>query len=127
MIVVTDRILDLGLVVERFGVREGTGSVAIHLAVVKPRAGDRPTAGIRFTRDGDPEGELRALEQRLRDRFDVEDVLLARRVGELRVGEVISLVAIAAAGRDDAFGACRAAVNGFKEMKGLGKQELYEG
>jgi molybdopterin synthase catalytic subunit len=52
----------------------------------------------------------------------VEDVSLVRRFGELRVGDVISLVVVAAARREDAFGAFSEAVQRFKKIRGLRKE-----
>lgn len=126
MIKLTDEPLDLGFVAEHFAIREGVGSVAVHFAVVKPIAEGRPTTGICFTATGDAEDELQDLERRLHAEWEVEDIVLVRRIGELRVGEVISIVVVAAARRKDAFGACGEAVERFKKIRGLQKEELFE-
>jgi molybdopterin synthase catalytic subunit len=99
--------------------------VLVHFAVVKAATDDRRTAGIRFQRAGEVEAEMQAIEDDLRRRYKLLDVLLVRRLGSLRVGEIISLVAVAAVARDDAFGACNDAITGFKKMKTLDKQELF--
>jgi len=104
---------------------EGAGSVVVHFGMVKPVAEDRRTRGIRFAPDGDLVGELRSLEAELRAKWQVTDVLLVRRMGELKVGEIILAAAVSAPGREAAFGACRDAVEGFKRMKRLRKQELF--
>ena len=104
---------------------QGAGSVVVHFGVVKPVAEDQRTRGIRFAPDGDLMGELRALETELRAKWELCDVLLVRRMGELPVGEIILAAAISAPGREAAFGACRDAVEGFKKMKRLRKQELF--
>jgi molybdopterin synthase catalytic subunit len=126
MIGLTAERLDPGTVAERLSIPRGSGSVVVHFAVAKSVVGARRTAGIRFSPAGDPEAELRALESELRAKWEAADVLLLRRTGEVRVGDVISVAAIAAPGRNNAFGACRDAVDGFKEMKGLLKEELFE-
>ncbi|OGP56210.1 MAG: hypothetical protein A2V67_04680 [Deltaproteobacteria bacterium RBG_13_61_14] len=105
--------------------QEGAGSVVVHFGLVKPVAEDRRTRGIRFAPDGDLVGELRALEAELRAKYELTDVLLVRRMGELKVGEIILAAAVSAPGREAAFGACRDAVEGFKKMKRLRKQELF--
>jgi len=53
----------------------------------------------------------------------VEDVLIVRRSGLLRVGDVMSLLAASAPRRGDAFGACQEGVGRLKEMKTLEKIE----
>ena len=104
---------------------QGAGSVVVHFGIVKPVAEDRHTRGIRFAPDGDLLSELRALEAELRKKWELTDVLLVRRMGELKVGEIILAAAVSAPGREAAFGACRDAVEGFKKMKRLRKQELF--
>jgi molybdopterin synthase catalytic subunit len=104
---------------------QAAGSVVVHFGIVKPVAEDQRTRGIRFAPDGDLISELRALEAELRAKWEVTDVLLVRRMGELKVGEIILAAAVSAPGREAAFGACRDAVEGFKRMKHLRKQELF--
>lgn len=126
MIELTDEPLDVKSVSGRLSVPDETGSLVVHFAVVKPFAEGKSTGGIRFTLTGDAEAELRRLESELREKWKLHDLLLLRRIGELRVGDVISVAAAAASGREAAFGACRDAVEGFKKMKGLAKEELFD-
>lgn len=125
MIELTDKPIDARTVFERLS-REAAGSVALHYAVVKPTAEGKKTGGILFGADGDVDAEMRAIEADMRDRFDVADVLLVRRLGELRVGDIISVAAVSAPGREAAFGACANAVERFKKMRCLKKRELFE-
>jgi molybdopterin synthase catalytic subunit len=104
----------------------GSGSIVVHFGVVKPVKDDRKTSGIRFTLDGDLEGELKNLENRIRGNWEVTDVLLIRRVGELRIGDVILVAAVSAPTRDAAFSACQDAVDNLKKIPGLKKEELFE-
>ena len=103
----------------------GAGSVVVHFGIVKPTAQDQRTRGIRFAPDGDLLSELRALEEELRKKWELTDVLLVRRMGELSVGEIILAAAVSAPGREAAFGACRDAVEGCKRLQRLRKQELF--
>ena len=103
----------------------GSGSILVHFAVVKAEAGDRATAGIHFEPENDIEAEMAAIEVELRSRWKLDVVLLVRRMGRLAVGEVISVAAVAAAGREEAFDACHQAISMFKKMKAVRKQELF--
>lgn len=105
--------------------RAGAGSVVVHFGVVKPVAEDQRTRGIRFAPEGDLLGELRSLEAELRAKYELTDLWLARRMGELKVGEIILAAAVSAPGREAAFSACRDAVEGCKKLKRLRKQELF--
>jgi len=125
MIELTDQAIDPQTIISRLSFQDA-GSVVLHFGVVKPVAQGESTQGLRFTPDGDLAGELRELEAELRARWEVTDVLLVRRMGQLKIGEIILAAAVAAPGREAAFGACRDAVEGFKKMKHLRKQELTE-
>ena len=102
-----------------------SGSVIFHYAVVKDRAGGKQTSGISFERNGDIELELSGIEADTRSRWDIDDILLVRRTGELRTGDLISLVAVSAAASGDAFEACRYGLESIKRMTTLKKKELY--
>jgi molybdopterin synthase catalytic subunit len=125
MVILTEQPLDPGRVYELLPFPDGSGSVLVHFGVVKAAVDDRRTRGIRFQRAGDSEAEMREIEKSLRSRWKLLDVLLMRRLGSLAVGEVVSLVAVAASGREDALGACGEAISAFKKMKTLDKQELF--
>jgi len=125
MIMVSEKPLDPGELIGRID-QAGAGSLVIHLGIVKPEpAGGGRSAGITFSRQGDLEGELAAIEAELRRSFPLTDVLLARRLGRLAIGDYILFVAAAAKDRDNAFAACRAALERAKGMKAIRKEEHY--
>jgi len=105
-----------------------SGSVVFHFGVVKPVAGGKKTSGIIFcpTDTGKLEKEIAGIEKAMRDKWPVNDVLLIRRVGTLSIGDIIMLAAVAAETREAAFDACRHAVESFKKIKNITKQELFE-
>ncbi|RJP69702.1 MAG: molybdenum cofactor biosynthesis protein MoaE [Candidatus Abyssobacteria bacterium SURF_17] len=125
MIEITDKALDPRAVYDRLS-HEAAGSVVVHIGVVKPVAQGRRTRGIRFAPKGDLAGELRSMEADLRSKWKLTDALLFRRVGELAVGDIILISAVSAPDREAAFDACREAVERFKRLECMQKQELYE-
>lgn len=125
MIELTENPIETGKIYEQMS-HKGVGSLVVHVGVVKPMVEDRKTGGIRLTPEGDPKKEMQKVEQELREKWDILDVLLIRRIGELRVGDVILVAAVAATSRGTAFDACRSAVEVLKEKRGLRKEELYE-
>jgi len=104
--------------------REGSGSALFHYAVVKSQAGDRVSTGIRFERNGDMEAELARISAEIKDRWNIDDVLLVRRIGTLTIGEVISVVAVSSPASQDAFEACRFGLERLKKMTSLRKTEM---
>jgi molybdopterin synthase catalytic subunit len=103
--------------------KETVGSVVLHFAVVREHTGDQVTQIIDFQRNGDIEKELKEIVDSLKDKYELEDVLIIRRLGALKVGEVMSLVAASAPHREDAFDACRHGVESLKKMKSIKKTE----
>lgn len=99
------------------------GSVVLHFALVREKTGDRVTRSIEFQLNGDAEAELESISDSIRHKWDIEDVLIIRRLGVLKVGEVMSLVAASAPHREDAFDACRYGVESLKKMKTISKTE----
>ena len=104
--------------------KKTAGSVVLHFAVVRERTGDQVTTSIEFQRVGDIESEIRAINERIRQQWKVEDVLIIRRIGLLRVNDVMSLVAASAPHREDAFDACRYGVESLKKMQTIRKIEV---
>lgn len=105
--------------------KQASGSVIFHYAVVKSRAGERQTSGIRFERGGDMESEMSEIEADIRKRWNIDDILLVRRLGLLRVGDLISLVAVCAGASNNAFEACRYGLERIRKMACIKKTELF--
>jgi molybdopterin synthase catalytic subunit len=123
MEIVTEAPLDPGRLFGQLR-KSGSGSILFHYAVVKSRAGDKVSAGIRFERNGDMEAELAGISADIKGRWPVDDVLLVRRIGTLDIGDVISLVAVSSPASHDAFEACRFGLERLKKMVCLRKTEM---
>ncbi|HPS59287.1 MAG TPA: molybdenum cofactor biosynthesis protein MoaE [Spirochaetota bacterium] len=124
MVIITENPPDPGKSYELLK-KKDSGSVIFHYAAVKSQAGDRQTSGIQFIRNGDMESELSGIEADIRNRWNVNDVLIVRRIGVLHIGDLISLVAVSSPSSDDAFEACRYGLGRIRNMRGLKKTELY--
>lgn len=106
--------------------KNGTGSVVLHFAVVKPQEGalGGTTSHIEFGTSGDAAAELEVIAAELQQEFSLDDVLLTRRIGRVALGEVISLVAASSPGSDNAFAACKAGIGRLKKMRSIVKNEV---
>jgi molybdopterin synthase catalytic subunit len=125
LIEVTESPINPGAIYERLKT-EDAGSVVFHFGVVKPLVEGKKTGGIEFAPNGDLEGEIAEIEKQMREKFSINDVLLIRRVGALSIGDIILAAAVAAETRGAAFDACRYAVESFKKLKRVKKEELFE-
>jgi molybdopterin synthase catalytic subunit len=70
------------------------------------------------------EKELEKLEKKARKRFDVDDVMIIHRYGNLKVGNNIVLIAVSSAHRKDAFRACEYLIDGLKKVAPIWKEGI---
>ena len=106
--------------------KQGSGSVLCHYALVKGHVGETLSKGILFERNGDIEAELAEISSDIINRWQIDDIVLVRRIGMLKTGEVISLVAVCAEASSDTFEACRYGLARLKKMTSLKKTEIVE-
>jgi molybdopterin synthase catalytic subunit len=125
ILAITREPIDPAAVYGRIG-RERAGSVVCHYAVVKKQTGPGgETSFIEFDVAPEAEEELAAIAAHLREKWQIEDLLLIRRVGRLGIGDIISLVAVSSPNSEDAFAACRLGIRRLKKMVSIVKKELY--
>jgi molybdopterin synthase catalytic subunit len=73
------------------------------------------------------ETEMDGIAEHLKSRWLLEDVLLIRRLGSLKTGEIIALVAVSSPNSKDAFAACEHAISHLKKMTTIDKKEISGG
>ena len=106
--------------------RRSAGSVLLHYAVVKADGGTgRASCAVDYFVGPETEAELATIASALKTRWPLQGVLLQRRGGRLAVGEIISLVAIAAEASSDAFAACQMGLELLKRMQTVRKSEVF--
>jgi molybdopterin synthase catalytic subunit len=105
--------------------RKSAGSVLFHYAVVKAQEGSEGvTCHIVYGVDGDAEEELRTIAADLAAAWNIEDLLLIRRIGRVGIGEIISLVAVSSPASEDAFAACKSGIGRLKKMRCIVRNEV---
>ena len=105
--------------------KDSAGSVLLHYAVVKETPHNQAsTTGVNYQRNGDMEAEMQAIAEHLREKWQLEDVVLIRRLGCLKAGEIISLVAASSPNSADVFAACQHGISHLKKMATFCKTEL---
>ena len=63
----------------------------------------------------------------LKTRYDVCEIAIHHRTGQVEIGEASVVIAVSAPHRQDALAACRDAIDTLKEQVPLWKKEIYEG
>jgi molybdopterin synthase catalytic subunit len=100
------------------------GGIAVFLGTARDRSKGRDVSGIKFEHyEGMAQKKLHEIrEQALKD-FDVIEVLIIHRYGDMQVGENIVLVIAAAEHRAEAFRACKWSIDELKQITPIWKLE----
>jgi molybdopterin synthase catalytic subunit len=105
--------------------KQTAGSVVFHFAVVRPTTENKTTNSIEFLAKGDVNEELCTISKEIREKWAIEDLLIIRRLGQLNIRDIISLVAVSSSHRQEAFDACHYGVNRLKKMSTITKKEAF--
>jgi len=107
---------------------DDAGAIATFVGTTRARSRGRDVIRLEYEAyEGMAEAEMERIASELRDRHDVIDVAIHHRVGPVEIGETSVVIAVSAAHRAAAFGACRDAIDTLKQTVPLWKKELYVG
>ena len=73
------------------------------------------------------ENILRQIVEEVRERWGIEDMAIAHRVGKLEIGEISLVVALASPHRKEAFEASQYAMDRIKTIVPIWKKEVFQG
>ena len=124
---ITDAPLDAGRLVEHVR-RDRAGAVALFYGVVRETNMGRRVLYLEY--DAYPEMAtkvMRQIAEEVAARWPVTEIAIQHRTGRLEIGETSLLVAVSAPHRKEAFEACQALVDRFKEVVPIWKKEVWEG
>jgi molybdopterin synthase catalytic subunit len=100
------------------------GGIAMFLGTARDRSKGRDVDGITFEHyEGMAQKRLREIRQRALKDFDVIEVLVLHRCGEIGIGENIVLIIVGAEHRAEAFRACKWAIDELKQITPIWKLE----
>lgn len=102
------------------------GGIDVFIGTVRNHSRGRPVNQLEYSAYI-PMAEklMSAIEQELRAKWIVEGVALVHRIGVLQVGDVAVVTAVSAAHRDNAFEACRYAIDRVKAVVPIWKREHF--
>jgi molybdopterin synthase catalytic subunit/molybdopterin converting factor small subunit len=100
------------------------GGIAVFLGTARDRSKGHEVSAIKFEYyEGMAQKKLREIRERALKDFDVIEVLIVHRYGDIEVGENIVLVIAAAEHRAEAFRACKWGIDELKQITPIWKQE----
>ena len=105
-----------------------SGAVALFYGVVRNHNKGRKVLYLEY--DAYPEMAtkvMRKIAEEMKERSPIDDVAIQHRTGRLEIGETSLLIAVSSGHRKEAFEACHALVDRFKEVVPIWKKEVWEG
>lgn len=100
------------------------GGISIFLGTARDRSRGRDVDSITFEHyEGMAQKKLREIRERALNDFDILELLIIHRYGEITIGENIVLIIAGAEHRADAFRACKWAIDELKQITPIWKLE----
>jgi molybdopterin synthase catalytic subunit len=106
--------------------RPSDGGVCLFLGVVRNENEGKPTVSIQYEAYGPmAESEMAKIARQIETKWPGVRLLMRHRTGRLEVGEVSVAIVATSPHRDEAFAACRAAIEGVKTTVPIWKKEFH--
>ena len=103
----------------------GAGGIALFAGAVRDSDDDRGVTGLSYTAHPSAEAELRRVAELVAEKFSVLGIAAVHRVGDLAVGDLAVVAAVAAAHRSEAFDACRELIDVLKASVPIWKHQRF--
>ena len=104
-----------------------SGCVVTYVGVIRDYSQGKPVISVEYQDSkGNAEKALQGIAEQARKRWRLENIAISHRIGELRVGEINLVVAVASAHRGEGFAACQYIIDQFKERRPTRKIERYQ-
>jgi molybdopterin synthase catalytic subunit len=119
--------LSLEAVVDEVATEEA-GAIATFVGTTRIHSRGRTVTQLEYEAyEGMAEGEMEAIADELKARYELCEIAVHHRIGRVRIGERSVVIAVSAPHRGDALAACKDAIDTLKERVPLWKKEVYEG
>jgi len=108
--------------------KDEAGAVALFYGVVRNENMGRKVLYLEY--DAYPEmatKQMRRIAEEALERWPITDIAIQHRTGRLEIGQTSLLIAVSSPHRKEAFEACHALVDRFKEVVPIWKKEVWEG
>jgi len=109
--------------------KDESGAVALFSGVVRNKNLGRRVLFLEYAAYPEmAERMMRQIADEIRERWpEITEIAMQHRTGRLEIGETSLLIAVSAPHRKEAFEACHALVDRFKEVVPIWKKEVWEG
>jgi len=101
------------------------GGMALFAGAVRNEDGGRSVARLSYSAHPTAAAVLREVVEKAVGEFPVHAVSAVHRVGDLEIGDIAVIVAVATRGRAEAFEACHRIIDDIKETVPIWKHQLF--
>jgi len=101
------------------------GGITLFAGAVRDSDHDRGVSALSYSAHPSAETELRRVAEALAEKFPVIGVAAVHRVGDLAIGDLAVVVAVACPHRAEAFDACRALIDELKATVPIWKHQRF--
>jgi molybdopterin synthase catalytic subunit len=103
----------------------GAGGIALFAGAVRYTDHEQGVTGLSYSAHPSAEAELWRVAELIADKFPVLGIAAVHRVGDLAIGDLAVVAAVACAHRDAAFDACRELVDVLKASVPIWKHQRF--
>jgi molybdopterin synthase catalytic subunit len=103
------------------------GGIALFVGTVREQDHGRPVVRLGYTAHPSAPAELRRIAEKIAASFGAVAVAAVHRVGDLEIGDIAVVVAVACPHRAEAFDACRALIDELKQVVPIWKHQEFAG
>lgn len=106
---------------------DNSGCVVTYVGLIRDHSQGKEVLSVEYTdADGKARERLQKIVAQARKKWPINDMAMHHRIGELKVGDINLVVAVAAAHREEGFAACQYAIDQFKKKLPTRKKETYQ-
>jgi molybdopterin synthase catalytic subunit len=107
---------------------DDAGAIATFVGTTRVHSRGRTVERLEYEAySGMAEKVMAEIADELKRRYDVSEIAIHHRTGNVDIGEASVVIAVSAPHRQDALAACKDAIDTLKERVPLWKKEIYEG
>ena len=126
MIEITDRPIDAERLANAVR-KDSHGAVVTFFGTVRNQSMGKAVLHLEYEAYKEmAEKELRQIAGEIKERWGLDQVAIAHRIGHMAVGEIVLVIAVGAPHRKEAFAACEYAVDRIKQIVPVWKKEVFE-
>ena len=103
----------------------GAGGIALFIGAVRDTDHDQGVNGLSYTAHPSAEAELRRVAAMVAEKFSVLGIAAVHRVGDLAIGDLAVVAAVACPHRSEAFDACRELIGVLKASVPICKHQRF--